>query len=364
MLSRSYEPFGGPLASSGSEDSMFGFVGEQRDRTGLTFLRARYYGSKQGLFISRDTWDWNPEQPISQNDWAYASQNPVLYTDHTGQYTDGSQCLTYPYGEDEHICRLQEYYSERKTARESPPVPVIWNPGVTLGLVQEISRNTFEAQYELANRDGRSYGYKLCGQLSLSMVLEAHTDVDLTDILASSVNAETCWTDINRDGNRQSSEEHRCGWPNATDGLTLKRVLKDVAPGWSASYQACLSNPVSPGYCGDSGTVAERLRQSMRAGRFLIPLTSLSTTTGELVREGGVGHWVVVTGFSQPWHPVAAGSWRANFGNWVRVNNPFNNAEEYYPWTHLSSSMLNLSGWYRGWVEAWPDPALAEKLDY
>jgi RHS repeat-associated protein len=359
-LSRSYKPLGGLFASSGSDDSVFDFVGEQRDATGLTFLRARYYASAQGLFISRDTWDLNPEQPISQNHWVYVNQNPVQYTDHSGRYVDSSQCSTYANGEEEHICRLQEYYSQRMTAREAPPVPVTWNPRVNLGLVKEITRNRFKAQYELPDR----YGPNLCGQLALAMILETHTDVDLADIIASKVNSERCWTDTNGDGERQSSEEYKCGWPLATDGPTLQRILEDVAPGWSSSYQACLSNPDSPGYCGGSGEVAKKMKQSMKAGRFLIPLTSLSTSTGELVKEGGVGHWVVVTGFSQPWYPVTDSSGWPNFGNWVRVNNPFNNAEEYYPWTHFASSMLSLSGWYRGWVEVWPDPWLAEKLDY
>jgi len=43
-LAQSYEPFGDILASAGNGQSVFQYAGEVRDTTGLTFLRARYYG--------------------------------------------------------------------------------------------------------------------------------------------------------------------------------------------------------------------------------------------------------------------------------------------------------------------------------
>lgn len=40
--SQDFDPFGNLLSQQGSMFSMFGFIGEQSDATGLTYLRARY----------------------------------------------------------------------------------------------------------------------------------------------------------------------------------------------------------------------------------------------------------------------------------------------------------------------------------
>ncbi len=64
-LARSYEPFGDPLSSIGAGASIYGFTGEQRDGTGLVYLRARYYATSFGPFLSRDPWEGDPNQPMS-----------------------------------------------------------------------------------------------------------------------------------------------------------------------------------------------------------------------------------------------------------------------------------------------------------
>jgi RHS repeat-associated protein len=54
------------------------------DYNELVYLRARYYASKIGRFLSKDTWDGNSHQPITYNLWNYVEANPVNYTDPTG----------------------------------------------------------------------------------------------------------------------------------------------------------------------------------------------------------------------------------------------------------------------------------------
>ena len=56
-LTKQYEPYGDMLSSTGSGESMYGFDGEQTDATGLQYLRARYYASGVGRFVSRDSHD-------------------------------------------------------------------------------------------------------------------------------------------------------------------------------------------------------------------------------------------------------------------------------------------------------------------
>ncbi len=80
-----YDPYGSVLAQSGAT-SMFAFTGEQYDAgTGLEYLRARYYSAAQGRFVTRDTWEGDPNAPMSYNAWLYAYANSVNLTDPSGQ---------------------------------------------------------------------------------------------------------------------------------------------------------------------------------------------------------------------------------------------------------------------------------------
>ena len=92
-LTKSYAPYGDTLSSAGSGASPFAFTGEQQDASGLTYLRARYYASGTGRFISRDTWAGNINQPLSLNQWNYVNSNPVNYADPTGH----ARCWTTEY---------------------------------------------------------------------------------------------------------------------------------------------------------------------------------------------------------------------------------------------------------------------------
>jgi RHS repeat-associated protein len=53
--------------------------------SGMVYLRARYYASDTGRFISRDTWEGNYNQPLSLNRWNYVEGNPVNYSDPNGK---------------------------------------------------------------------------------------------------------------------------------------------------------------------------------------------------------------------------------------------------------------------------------------
>jgi RHS repeat-associated protein len=55
-VSYTYDSFGNLIASSGAAANVYGFTGEQQfgEADNLVFLRARYYDSRVGRFISRD----------------------------------------------------------------------------------------------------------------------------------------------------------------------------------------------------------------------------------------------------------------------------------------------------------------------
>ena len=96
-LAKSYQPYGATLASAGSGTSPFAFTGEQVDASGLTYLRARYYSSGDGRFLTRDTWMGDYNRPLSLNRWNYVSGNPVNYTDPSGKFANFPGCLFFLY---------------------------------------------------------------------------------------------------------------------------------------------------------------------------------------------------------------------------------------------------------------------------
>jgi RHS repeat-associated protein len=74
------------------------FTGKERDaESGLDYFGARYFGSSMGRFMSPDdfTKDTHVADPQSWNLYAYARNNPLRFTDPTGQNaTVSTSCST------------------------------------------------------------------------------------------------------------------------------------------------------------------------------------------------------------------------------------------------------------------------------
>ena len=89
-LTQSYTPYGETVSSVGSGYSAYQYTGEVRDANGLIYLRARYYASSTGRFVSKDTWDGDYNRPLSLNPWNYVEGNPVNFVDPSGHYAVSS----------------------------------------------------------------------------------------------------------------------------------------------------------------------------------------------------------------------------------------------------------------------------------
>lgn len=83
-LAKQYDPYGSVAQSVGSGESIYAYTGEQTDISGMTYLRARYYSSGTGRFLTRDTWMGEYNRPLSLNRWGYVEGNPVNFTDPSG----------------------------------------------------------------------------------------------------------------------------------------------------------------------------------------------------------------------------------------------------------------------------------------
>jgi RHS repeat-associated protein len=74
------------------------FTGQRLDDTGLYYYGARYYDPTIGRFISPDSIVQSPNNPQSLNRYSYCLNNPLRYTDPTGQLT-----------QEEYILAMTEY---------------------------------------------------------------------------------------------------------------------------------------------------------------------------------------------------------------------------------------------------------------
>ena len=95
-LAKSYAPYGETANSAGSAVSPFAFTGEQQDVSGLTYLRARYYSSGDGRFLTKDTWMGDYNRPLSLNRWMYVEGNPINLIDPSGHFGTGPWCWDNP----------------------------------------------------------------------------------------------------------------------------------------------------------------------------------------------------------------------------------------------------------------------------
>ena len=84
VASSSYNLYGARKTSTDTTGNPFAYNGEARDDTGLDYLRARYYDSQGGTFLTEDSYPGEDTDPLSQNLYSYVQNNPVNYTDPSG----------------------------------------------------------------------------------------------------------------------------------------------------------------------------------------------------------------------------------------------------------------------------------------
>ena len=81
-----YDAFGNKVASTGTTRNNYLYRGEQYDPDlGLYYLRARYYNSLTGRFLSRDPEAGKPVDPKTLHKYLYAGGDPVNRVDRSGR---------------------------------------------------------------------------------------------------------------------------------------------------------------------------------------------------------------------------------------------------------------------------------------
>jgi RHS repeat-associated protein len=93
-----YDAFGNKVASTGTTPNVYLYRGEQYDPDlGLYYLRARYYNSLTGRFLSRDPLSGEPDDPKTLHKYLYAYGDPVNGFDPSGKgIAEGDALFTFP----------------------------------------------------------------------------------------------------------------------------------------------------------------------------------------------------------------------------------------------------------------------------
>ena len=82
-----FDAFGNETESTGTTSNTYGFQGEEKDATGLYYLRARYMDPASGTFTSMDTYAGRLSDPVSLHKYLFANSNPVMYSDPSGCFS-------------------------------------------------------------------------------------------------------------------------------------------------------------------------------------------------------------------------------------------------------------------------------------
>jgi RHS repeat-associated protein len=83
LSSQEYDPWG-KVRTGGVTQTKYNYTGQKLDDTGLVFHNARYLDPGLGRFTSPDTIAINPNGPQLQNRYSYVLNNPLGFTDPTG----------------------------------------------------------------------------------------------------------------------------------------------------------------------------------------------------------------------------------------------------------------------------------------
>ncbi len=84
-----YDPSGQTIGSTGSTDNPYKFVGAlgvMEEPAGLYFMRARYYDSEQGRFVSVDPVEGETINPATLHRYLYGINNSYTYADPHGEF--------------------------------------------------------------------------------------------------------------------------------------------------------------------------------------------------------------------------------------------------------------------------------------
>jgi RHS repeat-associated protein len=321
LLAQTFDPYGSAYAraldAEWTGDTRFGFTGEYTDADGLLFLRARYYNPLVGRFFQRDTWEGDNQQPQSINLYMYVEGNVINWVDPSGHVA----CSPIPIQNSDDIPSGRDLETDIPSwCRKCPMryrIGTEWNnpvwtnlafdPAIDVPLAPELETYKPFIQGRI---DSNS-----CGVVSLSMVLQ---------LAYGKITAQEVY-------NTANSRIHIVGGKGEGKGMSaweMRYVIETFYSDYFGAYYRYVTRDV----------LQHALRNALQKGNFPFMLVKVDSSHGNLIPHDnrGTAHWILATGLSAEWE-------RGTPWQWVRLNNPFDNQVEYYPWETFEDSFVEES---------------------
>ncbi|WP_020059920.1 DNRLRE domain-containing protein [Bacillus sp. 123MFChir2] len=124
VASYEYDAWGNVLKSDAkgiAAENPFGYAGYMYDKEiGMYYLIARYYNPTHGVFLSVDPDPGDEDDPLTQNGYTYANNNPVMMVDSDGRYPKFKSYVTkYVRKVDRQLTQWSKYSFVRKEVYRS-----------------------------------------------------------------------------------------------------------------------------------------------------------------------------------------------------------------------------------------------------
>jgi RHS repeat-associated protein len=118
-----YDPFGRPRGANGGTDNRFRYLGRHGvldEENGLNYIRARYYFTSGGRFVTKDPTGGNDGDSQGLNRYVYALNNPVRLIDISGLSAQESSGTTPPLATSDSILSHNIYISPETWGLATP----------------------------------------------------------------------------------------------------------------------------------------------------------------------------------------------------------------------------------------------------
>jgi hypothetical protein len=296
-----------------------------------------------GRFLTQDTWDGNPNLPMSYNHWNYVDGNPINRLDPSGYcYLDdlSKECVPYAppaslpntngYDEKVHPKSISWVSNSMANNINSQLAPIYNTDG---NLVSNINAAQFQiggyekytgncSEWSSGKKKDRvclryeSFNVNFCGQVVLSAILgqlvPGLTARDIVEDLnyQSGTSASLLASYLNDKYSRYVKADSVVMSPNVRTGQQFHNYMSGLFA------QSALLAPIVNIVSGNS-----------------YPPGDPDGLNGQLGIIGGINHWILITGVSRQWKNQEDSPL-----NWVRVFNPFDNQTEYYWWPDFKAA--------------------------
>jgi RHS repeat-associated protein/CSLREA domain-containing protein len=301
-----YKAWGETRYSSGAEQTKYQYTGQYSYASdfGLHFYNARWYDSSLSRFAQADSIIPGIGDSQAWDRYSYVLNSPLRYVDPSGHVPVADEEL---------------WIISIKVNLATSGMPLNYfdaNAYPSPAQANYTPTNTLPAGH-----------FNLCGDISLSMILETATSkVNTLSSIHSASPSTRRWNDgtSSYELAQQFAGSFPTGW--TATGITYGEV--STFRSGMTSYSSYVSNsPDGVSNVSSTEQLIMLLVGILRNGNYVIAGVSqyLGGTAGLANRgaNGSVGHWVVVTGISN---------------EHVRINNPYANREERYTWQEFYQS--------------------------